>query len=86
MLPGPTVPGYSLVSFHFLWAILCLQAVVIGRTGKGAAWKDPQLIRDLPKSILRLPNTEYLAKNEFLAKNEYLAKTEYSANNQIIGK
>ena len=27
MLPGPAVPGCSLVSFHFLWAILCLQAV-----------------------------------------------------------
>ena len=27
MLPGPAVPGYCLVSFHFLWAILCPQAV-----------------------------------------------------------
>ena len=27
MLPGPAVPGFSLVSFHFLWAILCPQAV-----------------------------------------------------------
>ena len=27
LLPGPTVPGCSLVSFHFLWAILCPQAV-----------------------------------------------------------
>ena len=27
MLPGPAVPGCSLVSFHFLWAILCPQAV-----------------------------------------------------------
>ena len=26
-LPGPPVPGSSLVSFHFLWAILCPQAV-----------------------------------------------------------
>ena len=29
MLPGPAVPGCSLVSFHFLWAILCPQAVLI---------------------------------------------------------
>ena len=28
LLPGPSVPGSCLVSFHFLWAILCLQAVV----------------------------------------------------------
>ena len=27
MLPGTAVPGCSLVSFHFLWAILCPQAV-----------------------------------------------------------
>ena len=27
LLPGPAVPGCSLVSFHFLWAILCSQAV-----------------------------------------------------------
>ena len=27
MLPGPAVPGSCLVSFHFLWAILCPQAV-----------------------------------------------------------
>ena len=27
MLPGPAVPGCSLVSFHILWAILCPQAV-----------------------------------------------------------
>ena len=27
MLPGPAVPGSSLVSLHFLWAILCPQAV-----------------------------------------------------------
>ena len=27
MLPGPAVPGCCLVSFHFLWAILCPQAV-----------------------------------------------------------
>ena len=27
-VPGPAVPGCSLVSFHFLWAILCPQAVV----------------------------------------------------------
>ena len=27
MLSGPAVPGCSLVSFHFLWAILCPQAV-----------------------------------------------------------
>ena len=25
MLPGPSVPGCSLDSFHFLWAILCPQ-------------------------------------------------------------
>ena len=30
MLPGPAVPGYSLVSFHFLWAILYPQAVQVG--------------------------------------------------------
>ena len=29
MLPGPAVPGCSLVSFHFLWAILYPQAVVV---------------------------------------------------------
>ena len=28
MFLGPAVPGCNLVSFHFLWAILCLQAVV----------------------------------------------------------
>ena len=28
MLSGPAVPGCTLVSFHFLWAILCPQAVV----------------------------------------------------------
>ena len=28
MLPGPAVPGCSLVYFHFLWEILCPQAVV----------------------------------------------------------
>ena len=27
MLPGPAVPGCNLVSFNFLWAILCPQAV-----------------------------------------------------------
>ena len=27
MLPGPAVPGCCLFSFHFLWAILCPQAV-----------------------------------------------------------
>ena len=27
MLPGPAVLGCCLVSFHFLWAILCPQAV-----------------------------------------------------------
>ena len=27
MLPGPAVPGCCLVSFYFLWAILCTQAV-----------------------------------------------------------
>ena len=27
LLPGPAVPGSCLVSFHFLWAILCPQAV-----------------------------------------------------------
>ena len=27
MLPGPAVPGCSLVPFHFLWAIIYLQAV-----------------------------------------------------------
>ena len=27
MLPGPAVPGCCLISFHFLWAILCPQAV-----------------------------------------------------------
>ena len=27
MLPGPAVPGSCLVSFHFLWAILCPQTV-----------------------------------------------------------
>ena len=29
LLPGPAVPGCSLVSFPFLWAILCPQAVVL---------------------------------------------------------
>ena len=29
MLPGPAVPGCCLVSFHFLWAILCPQAVFL---------------------------------------------------------
>ena len=29
MLPGPAVPGCCLVSFHFLWAILCPQAVLV---------------------------------------------------------
>ena len=29
MLPGPAVPGCSLVSFHFLLAILCPQAVEV---------------------------------------------------------
>ena len=29
MLPGPAVPGCSLVSFHFLWEILCPQAVTV---------------------------------------------------------
>ena len=28
MLPGPAVPGCSLVSLHFLWAILCPKAVL----------------------------------------------------------
>ena len=31
MLPGPDVPGCSLVSFHFLWAIQCPQAVLFVR-------------------------------------------------------
>ena len=26
LLTGPAVPGCSLLSFHFLWAILCPQA------------------------------------------------------------
>ena len=29
MLPGPAVPSCTLLSFHFLWAILCPQAVVL---------------------------------------------------------
>ena len=29
LLPGPAVPGCSLVYFHFLWAILCPQAVAL---------------------------------------------------------
>ena len=28
MLPGPAVPGSCLISFHFLWAILCPQTVL----------------------------------------------------------
>ena len=32
LLPGPAVPGGSLVSFYFLWAILCTQAVHRRRT------------------------------------------------------
>ena len=31
LLPGPAVPGSCLVSFHFLWAILCPQAVHPGK-------------------------------------------------------
>ena len=27
LLPGPAVPGCSLIPFHFLWAILCPQTV-----------------------------------------------------------
>ena len=29
LLPGPAVPGCSLISFYFLWAILCPQAVEV---------------------------------------------------------
>ena len=32
MLPGPAVPGCCYISFHFLWAILCPQAVQISRS------------------------------------------------------
>ena len=47
MLPGPAVPGCSLVSFHFLWAILCPQDLrpLFGRpffTLKGASIWHPQ--------------------------------------------
>ena len=30
LLPGPAVPGCSLLSFHVLWAILCPQALSQG--------------------------------------------------------
>ena len=33
MLPGPAMPGCSLVSFHFLWDILCPQVVQGGWGG-----------------------------------------------------
>ena len=36
LLPGPAVPGCSLVSSHFLWAILCPKAVL--STGWG--WRS----------------------------------------------
>ena len=43
MLPGPAVPGCSLVSFHFLRAILCPQAVggvesYVAREGSKKCW------------------------------------------------
>ena len=38
MLPGPAVPGCSLVSFHFLWAILCPQAVWTAFNGTHSLW------------------------------------------------
>ena len=43
MLPGPAVPGCSLVSFHILWAILCPQAVhcEILPTWRGLQKLDP---------------------------------------------
>ena len=31
MLPGPDVPGCSLIFFYFLWAIPCPQAVLVGK-------------------------------------------------------
>ena len=37
MLPGPAVPGCCLVSFYFLWAILCTQAVLYSYRPEGAA-------------------------------------------------
>ena len=37
LLPGPAVPGCSLVSFHFLWAILCPQAVQMNYNSKDKA-------------------------------------------------
>ena len=42
LLPGPAVPGCSLVSFHFLWAILCPQAVQHQPTLQGNFPKDIQ--------------------------------------------
>ena len=38
MLPGPAVPGCSLASFHFLWAILCPQAVKSVSKVLGQMW------------------------------------------------
>ena len=41
MLPGPAVPVCCLVSFHFLWAILCPQAVHgHGNMVQPMAWYD----------------------------------------------
>ena len=45
LLPGPAVPGCSLISFHFLRAILCLQAVVnFSRTEPWIMYPKPGVI------------------------------------------
>ena len=58
MLPGPAVPGRSLVSFHFLWATLCSCPKVVEPSRDCATWRsDVQFLSDiLQLSILFMFN------------------------------
>ena len=47
LLPGPAEPGCNLVSFYFLWAILCTQAVLINLAGETLCLK-PKRRRSYP--------------------------------------
>ena len=53
MLPGPEVPGCCLASFHFLWAILCPQAVHI--VGVNISRMDSHNIAHTFRSLLISP-------------------------------
>ena len=63
MLPGPAVPGCSLVSFHFLWGILCPQAVAYQQRSEQNSFPSDRL------SSLRDGDTEALDEETSMTSN-----------------